>query len=649
MTTTLSPNTIVKHLENANKAYYNGTPIMSDADFDALRDKLEEINPNHPFLSKTGTPAPTEGWPTHTHKAFMGSLKKIAPDPNNPLLQRQEWLKWAEDKGDSFLLSEKYDGSTVVATYKDGELETLATRGDGEKGENITPNARQIIGVPPSLKSIIYERTPLEGKGYPSTFSGEIRGEALLFKTMFEKCFAPAGYKNPRNAANGKIRDSKHDPLKSLISVCWFDVLPWNFEFKTELEKWQFLCAAGLSTTYPEGTQTAEQIWETFVGYRGTMRDTMDYEIDGLVVKINDLDLQESFGMVSNRPKGAIALKFPHVEKDTTVLDIVWGRGLTGVITPVAHLAPVDIGGVTITKASLCGIEEIKRLNVAVGDKVVVSRRNDVIPKIERVLQRVNARDTKQPSDCSECNEPLARNGAYLMCLNLGCHGEIFGNLMSWIKEHKIKGLGPSIVRGLISQGVTDVHGLYTATPATYAIACNSEKNGLKRYTAVQASSKQMRLSAFLSALNITALGTTNGQRLEKEFKTLDGVLVATVEALQGVPGIKTNARKIHKGLEGANGLIKALRGFLEILDLDESGVFAGKSFCVTGELSVPREKLHDWIQENGGETKTGVGKTLSYLVTNNPGSETGKNKKADKYGIPKITEKELYKMGGKS
>jgi DNA ligase (NAD+) len=340
-------------------------------------------------------------------------------------------------------------------------------------------------------------------------------------------------------------------------------------------------------------------------------------------------------------------LKFPHIEKDTTVLDIVWGRGLSGVITPVAHLAPINIGGVTITKANLCGIEEIKRLDVAVGDQVVVSRRNDVIPKVERVLKRAATRDTKQPSNCSECNEPLVRNGAYLMCLNVGCQGEIYGNLMTWLKEHQVKGLGPSIVRGLIGQGVTDVYGLYTAEPATYAIACNSEKNGLKRYQAVQASAKQMRVSTFLSALNITALGTTNGQRLEKQFKTLDGVLGATVEDLEGVPGIKTNAKKIHKGLQGASALISSLRNILEILDLDTSGPLAGKSFCVTGELSVPREKLHDWIRANGGETKTGVGKALSYLVTNTPGSGTGKNKKADKYGVAKITEDDLYEMVG--
>lgn len=636
MTTTINSETIIKHLRKASEAYYNGTPTMSDADFDTLRDKLEELEPNHPYLSETGAPTPTDGWPTHTHKSFMGSLKKIAPDINNPDLQRQEWLKWAEDKGDSFYLSEKYDGSTIVATYKDGKLVTLATRGDGEKGEDITPNALT-IQVFPNIHDL--------SKEYPGKFSGEIRGEAMLLKSDFEMYFTPAGYKNPRNAANGKVRDSKDDPLKDFITVFWFDIIPWNFEFKTEADKWLYLYDCGLNPSHSIAL-TTEKVWETYCSYRDTHRNSMNYEIDGLVIKVNDLDLQESFGIVSNRPKGAIALKFPHIEKETTVLDIQWGRGLSGVITPVAHLAPINIGGVTITKANLCGIEEIKRLDVAIGDRVVVSRRNDVIPKVERVLKRAATRDTKQPSHCSECNEPLVRNGAYLMCLNMECQGEIYGNLMTWIKEHKIKGLGPSIVRGLIDEGVEDVVNLYLSKPEAFATACNSEKNGLKRYNAVQAS-RQVRLSVFLSALNITSLGTTNGQRLEKQFKTLDGVLGASVEDLQGVPGIKTNAKKIHKGLLGASDLISQLRGLLEISDLDESGPLAGKSFCVTGELSVSREKLHDWIRENGGEIKTGVGKTLSYLVTNRPASGTGKNKKADKYEIPKITEEELYKMTG--
>jgi len=636
MNTATKPINIDKLAQEYNKAsdaYYNGTPVMSDADFDALKDKIEKLDPDNSCLNQVGAPVPTDGWPTHVHKSFMGSLKKIAPDPDDPDKQRREWFKWSDDKGDSFLLSLKYDGSTVVATYKDGELITLATRGNGEKGENITPNAMD-IGVPPMIQH------PQHSK-----FTGEIRGEAMLLISVFEKHCAPLGHRNPRNTAAGKTRSMKDDPLKKHIDVFWFDVISENVDLKTEEAKWQFLADAGMEPN-PPTAMDATEVWETFKRYRESGRAALNFEIDGLVAKINDLTLQESFGVVKGCPKGAMAFKFPHVEKDTTVVDIEWGRGLTGNYTPVGILDPINIGGVTITRVSLCGIEEIKRLDLAIGDRVVVSRRNDVIPKVERVLQRNTTRDTKQPTKCVECDEKLVRNGAYILCMNADCQGEIYGNLMTWIREHQIKGIGPSILRGLIEQGITDIYGLYMAQIADYAIASGSEKTGLKRHNAVQASRK-MRLSSFLSALNIRALGTTNGQRLEKKFKSIDGVLAASIEDLQEVPGIKTNAKKIHKGLIGAAALIASLRSILEITDLDDSGSLAGKSFCVTGELSLPREDLHDWIRNNGGEIKSGVSKTTGYLVTNTPDSGTGKNKKADKYGCPKITEDQLYELAG--
>jgi DNA ligase (NAD+) len=640
--------TLVKHLKKASDAYYNGEPTITDAEFDALRDKLEELDPENSFLSDVGAPKPSGGgWPTHKHRTLMGSLAKVKT--------KEEFDKWASDKGDEFLISEKYDGSTVVATYKDGKLKTLATRGDGTVGENITPNARQIKNVPSDLES---GSAPGVGRG----FSGEIRGEAILKISLFDKYFRPDGHSNPRNTSNGKVRDMKPDPLKQHIGVLWFDIQPTDRDMKTESEKWKLIAQLGL--LYPEHgadpntsmyVVTAEKAWEIFEQYRdpdeatGTScRTRLDYEIDGLVVKVNDIDLQESFGVTSNRPKGALAIKFPSIEKETTVTDIVWGRGLTGVISPVAHLAPIEIGGVTIAKASLCGIEEIDRLEVAIGDTVIVSRRNDVIPKIERVVSRVAGRSPCQPpTHCDLCEDTLVREGAYIFCMNEECQGEIYGSLMTWIKELKIKGFGPSMVRSLIEEDVKDIAQLYTSSREVFHRAAGSEKNGDRRYDALHAAGKDLRLSTFLSALNIKALGTTNGQRLERKFKTLDGVLAATDEELQEVPGIKTNAKKIHAGLQKGKVLISALNGLLTIKDLDESGPLAGKSFCITGDLSVPRPKVHDWIKDQGGLVKSGVSKTLDYLVTSDPDSGTGKNKKADKYGVTKISEDELYVIGG--
>lgn len=620
----IDTNALVKHLQRAAEAYYNGEPIITDDEFDRLRDKLEELEPDHPFLSNVGAPKPSSGWPTHKHRTLMGSLDKVKT--------QEEFEKWVADKGNDFILSEKYDGSTVVATYKNGKLKTLATRGDGTEGENITPNAKYIKNVPAKL----YQ-----------DFSGEIRGEAMLKISLFEKYFRPAGYSNPRNAANGKVRDMKDDPLKQHIEVMWFDIIPTDRDLKTENDKWELMSDLGVGSGCICHLE-ARHCWEVFEEYQDGGRASLDYEIDGLVIKVNDLDLQESFGIRSNKPKGAVAIKFPSQEKETTVTDIVWNRGLTGVICPTAHLETVEIGGVNIAKASLCGIEEIQRLDVAVGDKVIVSRRNDVIPKIERVVSRVAGRSPcTPPTHCDLCNDVLVRDGAYILCMNESCQGEYYGNVMTWIKELKIKGFGPSMVRALIEEGVRNVDDLYQASREVFHRAAGSEKNGDRRYDALHEAGKSLRLSTFLSALNIKALGTTNGQRLEKQFKTLDGILGATVDTLQEVDGIKTNAKKIFEGLQKNSDLIKALSDRLTIKDLDESGPLAGKSFCITGDLSIPRPQVHDWIKDQGGEVKSGVSKTLSYLVTDDPTSGTGKNKKADKYGVPKITEEELYNLAG--
>lgn len=650
---------LVTYLKRCDKSYYNNKPIISDADYDKLRDKLVNLDPQNTYLTSVG--APTSGRSKIKHKSLIGSLNKCKT--------KEEFLDWASDKGNEFCLTEKYDGSTVVARYEDGKLVSLATRGNGQVGEDITDNASR-IGVP--------EWLPKNEEGWD--FTGEIRGEAILKLRKFNKYFVPAGYRNARNAANGKVRDLKDDPLIDHIEVMWFDITPEHWHLEWEEDKWRMI---GQLLDFDPDDQfaimTAEQTWESFERYRDKIRDTLDHEIDGLVVKINSIELQESFGVRSNRPKGAIAIKFPAEEKSSYLIGIEWNRGLTGIIAPTGVLKPVDIGGVTIQRVSLCGIDEIERLDVAVGDEVLVSRRNDVIPKIERVLDRAPTKQvcknlacnasfiaedlktckacsgplklvvrlkSRPPFKCRDCASDLVKNKAYIICANLECQGEIYGSIMTWIQRLNIKGIGQSALRDLISHGVTDVAKLYEADLELFERASRSKKLGAKHYKVVQ-DSKTVRLGVMLSALCIPSLGRTNGTRLEKEFKRLSRVLSATMDEFSQIRGIKTNAKKIHDGLGRKYDLIVKLCKVLTIKDMDTSGPLAGVSICITGDLSKPRPKIQEWVRDNGGEIKTGVGRELTYLVTNSPSSGTGKNKKADKYGISKITEVDLYKMVG--
>jgi len=621
---------LVRRLQHLSACYYDGRPLVSDAEYDAFRDELELIAPEHQFLSEIGAPAGSmsTAWPEHRHVSLIGSLNKIAPNSDDPDEMKREFLKWAEDKG-PILLSEKYDGSTVVATYKNGAMQTLATRGDGIIGEDITINASKLKDVPLRV---------------PDMFSGEVRGEAILFISDFEKHFKPEGFKNARNTANGKVRDQKTTGLQKYIRVLWFDVIPHDRDLELESEKWMLLQRLMRVKCEPH-VMSADETWQMYEYYRDEYRSHLDYEIDGLVAKVNDLDNQESFGITNNRPKGTLALKFPPVKKVTVLKDVIWQQGLTGRINPVAILEPIDLGGVTIRRASLCNIDEIKRLKIQINDKVLVSRRNDVIPKIEKLVEASNNRQLITPPTHWD-GEELVRDGAYLVTMNMDSQGMVFGNIMTWIKVMKMKGFGPAVVRGLIDEGITNIADFYKAGVEIFDKAANSDKTGKKLFETKE-KNYEVRLGAFLAGLNIPTLGRTNSTRLEKEFKTLDNVLAADVQDLQGVRGIKTNAKKIKNGLDSRADLIKELRSKLIIADLDESGILAGKSICITGELSHPRALIQDWVRENGGEIKSGVSKTLSYLLTNIPNSGTSKNKKADKYSVPKITEEELYELVG--
>lgn len=614
---------LVTLLEAYSEAYYNNSlSLVSDEEFDHLRDELEELDPTNPFLDKVGAPV-SGSWPKKTHKGLIGSLRKVTtPD------EFKEWVK-NHPIGTSYALSEKYDGGTIVATYENGKLTCLATRGDGTVGEDITPNAKKIRNIPLTTKA---------------DFTGEVRGEAIIRLSVFNEQFKDNS--NPRNTANGKVR-AQNDLQTSHVEMKWFDIIPLDRDIKSEHEKWHLLDTLGFS---PDKALFLDADWvvKTYLDYINQKRSSLDYEIDGLVIKINDLDQQEAMGYQDNRPKGAVAFKFPSIKVTTTLRDVEWGRGLTGRISPVGLLNPVNIGGTTVSRVSLCNLDEIKRLGIKIGDTIVVSRRNDVIPKVEQVLSHAeDSRPIPIPTKCMECNEPLAREGVYLICANLDCQGETYGNLMTWLKTISIKGIGPAALRELINLGITDPAKLHLAPREIYNVAAKSEKNGEKLFEAVRAI-KSVRLGTFLSALNIKTLGTTNGQRLEKHFKTLDRVLGCSIDELEKIPGIKTNAKAMHAGLAAKIELIQELNSILDITSLDMSGPLAGVSVCITGELSIPRPKISDWVRSLGGEVKSGVSAGLTYLITDDPNSGSAKNKKADDLKIRKVSEKEFYDLIGR-
>lgn len=611
---------LVDLLKSASDSYYNNTPLMTDAEYDALIDQLKVIDPNNDFLKVIGAPV-TGAWPKVKHAYMMGSQDKVKT--------HDEFMAWAKDKG-SLVITDKMDGSTIVLTYKDGKLVSGVTRGDGEEGEDITPNVLRMQNVKSEIED----------------FTGVLRGEVMIDISTFNQHFAPAGYKNPRNAANGIARDKSNSALVPHIKVSYFDVImEGGFpEPDTEIAKENFIRKAGLKYVFIRGPyEDHEAAWKQFED-RTAIRPTLDWEIDGMVVKINDLAEQQKLGDLNGRPRGQVAIKFEAQSKESTIKDIQWQIGRNGRISPVAILEPTDIGGVTITRCTLNNRDYIKALNISIGARVLVTRNNDVIPGITKLVTAGNG-ITNEPTNCPTCNGTLETDGAYLLCAMLDCQGKVIGDLAIWIRATKIKGVGPNVLAALIDAGVDDAYKFMAAEREKFHDACKSEKNGDKLYEQVKALT-EMDVATLLYGLNIPHCGEINSRRIEKHFGTLDAVRAAGPDELSKVPGIKTTADEIFAAILAKTMLINDLAKVIKFKTQAAKGPLAGKSFCITGELSLGRDSVHDWIRSKGGEVKTSVSKTLDYLVTNDTTSGSSKNKKAADLGVKIINEDDLKKLG---
>lgn len=617
-------------LKKWKDSYYNGQPEVSDEVYDL---KEEEVSarikaeaPDHPFLQEVG--APVDGvWPKFTHPTVMGSLAKARSDKLEEDLEN-----WIKDKENNFHLTEKIDGASVIAVYEKGNLKTLATRGDGAVGDDITLNAADFNNFPLSLKE-------------PITCT--LRGEATIRLSDFAKC--GAGFKNPRNAASGKLRDTKCDDLKKCITVFWFEVISCeNRAFQTWEEQNDFFNSLDLTVPNNWSNINYEELLRIYKAYVADVRTSLDYWIDGLVCRVMDIRTYNDLGSVGNRPKGAIALKFPSVAKETTIVGLEINRGLQGRFTPVAIITPVEIDGTLITRATLNNYDWIAEKELYIGDTVEIVKGGDIIPKIiKKIANGGNRTPIPTPKDCDACGKPLQKFGAYLECDNEECEGQAYGSMLKWITVLDIRGIGPAHIKNLIKSNITDMVKLYEASQDDLTEAIGSAVLSKKMFKALK-DRQTMSLAIFLSALNISSLGLTNGQRLASHFKNLDALLESGKEDLVRIDGIaETNAVKIWEGLQNKKDLIQKLTTILTIKGAIEDGKLSGLSFCITGALPSGRNRkqLVELIEANGGEVKNDVGKGLSYLITDEPNSGSSKNLKADKHGVKKISEADFDKM----
>ena len=625
----MNPSTLASAITEARTAYYAGTPTMTDAEFDALEDSLRALDPNHPVLGNVGT-APSSGWTKVTHKTPMGSLNK-AQDESDML----QWFQTTVGNSPEVLVVDKLDGISISLRYDNGSLTQAVTRGDGITGEDITRNVRLMKGIPANM----------------GDWSGYVRGEIVCYKADFNAHFQ--GDSNPRNTAAGTAK-RQSDPSKCKhLTVVAFDMNP---DVGVLIQKEQELTAlAGAGFTTPswivaqQGTVQVQSIYDAYVARD---RDALPYEIDGLVLIINDTSDWLLTGEKNHRPAGSIAYKFPHEAQSTVLRNIRWQVGNTGRVTPVAEFDPVGLAGATVKQASLHNVANIGRLTdgngFMKGAGILVSRRNDVIPYVEALISQDPMEDELEaPHECPECGCGLGMVGEYLTCPNeAGCSAQTLGAMRRWIKKVGVLHFGDALLQAVVGAGMVEtIPDLYRLDANTVgALDMDGRRVGGAAKRALDSLNglKTLPLETYVGSLGIPLCGRRMVRKLVAAGMTdLNALATASAQQLGAVPGFgQDKAEAFREGFDTRREIIIGLHAVgvtpapYEAPAAPTGSALAGQAVCFTG---VRDKDLEAAIAAAGGLIKSSVSKNVTILVAKDPSSTSGKAQKARNLGIEVI------------
>jgi DNA ligase (NAD+) len=636
--------TLRREIERHDDLYYvRGEPEITDRAYDALYRELQDLEAAHSDLADPDSPTRRvsggllPGFATVRHSVPMLSL-----DNTYSLEELAEFdariRKSLGSERPAYAVEPKVDGVAVHLRYEKGRFVRGLTRGDGEKGDDITANLRTVRSIPLRLR----------GKDVPDLLEarGEVFMEAKPFERMNRRREADGekAFMNPRNATAGTLKtlDPREVARRPLQIFVYQLVRAADLGFETHLDALAYAAALGLRTN-PDNARV-----EGFDALRALclrwdrLREKLPYGTDGLVIKIDSLREQARLGMTAKSPRWGIAYKFGSTEEETTLRNIELQVGRTGVVTPVAILEPVTLLGTVVSRATLHNFDELERKDIRVGDRVVVEKGGDVIPKVVRVVPGAKKRGPRLPvpSACPVCGEPLARDPeeAAVRCENLYCAAQVRRRIIYFASRGAldIEGLGERTVDTLVDQGLlADPADLYDLTVKQLVpIERMGEKSAANLVSAI-ARSKEAPLDRLLVALGIRHVGTSVARLLAEEFRGLDAIAAAGEEALREVPGIGPEiAASVGTFFGSGEGrkLIRRLRsrGVVgrapERRPRAERGPFVGKSFVLTGSLSMPREEAARLIAEAGGKVVSAVSKkTDAVIAGDDPGSKLDK------------------------
>ena len=671
---------LTKQISYYSNLYYNqAISEISDAEFDSLWSELKRLDPQNPQLEMVGSDS-IPGSKKVTHLFPMRSLDKATT-----IKEIRHFVSETTVDGKQFVCQPKLDGSALSIEYRRGRLVRAATRGNGTRGEDVTANARRISNIPESIN-----------------WDGDchIRGEVIMPLSIFQEKYSSVA-PNPRNLAAGCLRQKTKEAGKAkpedLIFLA-YDVkfpdldskhpdspAPPNFNYDSDSNEWlstNGIQIAGNTVVSADNTEELTQKISSITEYWTEKRDRIEWEIDGVVIKLDLLSKRKSLGMTAHHPRWALAWKFPPEEANTVLMDVDWQVGRTGTVTPVARVAPVTVSGVTVENVTLHNPGEVDRLKIAIGDKVKLVRRGDVIPKIVEVIGKATIGDIegrihsdgKQfnenlpkysqiiiPTICPRCNTVLIQDGAFIRCTNMNCPSRMERTILYWARSLELDGVGEKLVQQLCSEGlVKTLPDLYELKVSDIS---NLERMGIKSATNVITeleSSKKMSLSKFLSALGIPGIGPELATSVATKVSSIENLLIlvnktnedieennSAINLLIEIDGIGEKvASQILDGLAIRMDMVQRLQSHLEIyseLKPLSNGSLAGNTFCITGTLTRSRKEIALLIKSNGGKIVSSVSKNLSYLVAGE--SAGSKLENANRLEVEVISESQLNEM----
>jgi len=628
-------------LKECREAYYNDNPLVEDDVYDALEDELRRLDPDNDLLTSVGAaPSGKTKWSKMRHQMAMTSLNKV-----NSITALRDWfasvsttLQPTKVPASGLLSwSEKLDGISISLNYENGNLVSAITRGDGFVGEDILANVVMMRGVKRKL---------------PHALTGSIRGEIVLTHDMWRTHFPD--YANPRNAAAGIAKRESRDKAQGCqhLTVMCYDVASRGLEFEDDEEKFFFIkTELGLKVpNHGFGRAGLETIYQE---YENTLRDELNYDIDGLVIRLQKSTHFKRAGERSGNPYGAVALKFAAEGAITTLRNVVWQTGNTGRITPVAEFDPVDLAGAEVRRASLYNSSYIREMNLNIDDQIMVKRANDVIPRVEKLISKKSVGYLTAPTQCPSCGSKTKSEGEYVVCTGgTVCPASAAGRIKQWIESISILEWGDFIIEEVVKQGlVEDVDDLYRLSVSDLKDLQKSNGAVVGRSTATSlieqlVKNSEVTLDALIGGLGIEGIRNRTVQKfMQAGYDTVDKLTTAYATELTYIDGIgEATALAFTKGIKDREPVLRQLLDRNYVTIKKREGNLKGKRITLTGALSKPRAHIKRDIQDAGGTVK-GMAQSTDYLVAADPNTSSSKAAKARKYGVPIISENELYNM----